>query len=201
SQNPLGWNPRPIRHRRLRNPNTARKLGDATGRTNRFLESSICHVVSLPSPVFCCRFFGRDRLEMASSEPLKARPTRNTGSIAGSYKPVIIWGARRRAHGGETVAGLPCSPIHFAVQHHLRGPARILLRERRALVPAPADLATTETSARKQQQAAALARHQVRRRLGAARRYLRAVRQSPAPAVRRPRWHRSAQNRASRWDR
>ena len=85
-EHPLGWNPRPIRYRRLGNSDSARKLGDAAGGADRFLESSVCHVVSLPSPVFYCRFFGRDRLEMASSEPLKARPSGNTGSIAGGYK-------------------------------------------------------------------------------------------------------------------
>ena len=44
-QHPLGGDARPIRHRRLGNPNAPRKLGDATGCVNRFLESPIWHVV------------------------------------------------------------------------------------------------------------------------------------------------------------
>ncbi len=59
-EHPLGGNARPIRYRRLGNADAARKLGDATGGANRFLESPIWHGRSAPPEPL--HFSWRDRL-------------------------------------------------------------------------------------------------------------------------------------------
>ena len=60
----LGGNARPVRHRRLGNADAARKLGDATGSANRFLQDPglACPFCSLAGSL---SFFWREPFEMS----------------------------------------------------------------------------------------------------------------------------------------
>ena len=85
-QHPLGGNARPIRHRGLGNADTARKLGDATGSANRFLQTPIRSCPFCFPARFVIVFLARTGSKCATSESIKKYRRKERRAIARGYK-------------------------------------------------------------------------------------------------------------------